>query len=105
MPDFDVFSLLDIRRRNSRSFGKRKNGYLKRKHKNKTFWTLTDLRKILKSGRHQMLRDFFHLVLLPFVNWMKKLINSMIENMTSIIQLFLLDVTLNILFDHTLTRK
>ena len=36
---------------------------------------------------------------------MKKLINSMIVNMTSIIQLFLLDVTLNMLFDHTLIRK
>ena len=47
MPDFDVFSLLDIRRRNRRSRGKRKNGNLKLKHKNKTFWTLTDLRKIL----------------------------------------------------------
>ena len=35
----------------------------------------------------------------------EKLINSMIVNMTSIIQLFLLDVTLNMLFDHTLTRK
>ena len=55
MPDFDVFSLLDIRRRNRRSRGKCKNGYLKRKHKNKTFWTLTDLLKIVKSGRHQML--------------------------------------------------
>ena len=55
MPDFDVFSLLDIRRRNRRSRGKRKNGNLKRKHKNKTFWTHTDLWKILKSGRHQML--------------------------------------------------
>ena len=55
MPDFDVFSLLDIRGRNRRSRGKRKNGNLKRKHKNKTFWTLTDLWKILKSGRHQML--------------------------------------------------
>ena len=43
MPDFDVFSLLDIRRRNRRSRGKRKNGNLKRKHKNKTFWTLSDL--------------------------------------------------------------
>ena len=31
--------------------------------------------------------------------------NSMIENMTSIIQLLFLDVTLNMLFDHTLTRK
>ena len=37
MPDFDVFSLLGIRRRNRRSRGKRKNGNLKRKHKNKTF--------------------------------------------------------------------
>ena len=36
---------------------------------------------------------------------MKKLINSMIVNMTSIIQLFLLDVTLNMLFVHRLTRK
>ena len=85
MPDFDVFSLLDIRMRNRRSRGKRKNGNLKRKHKNKTFWTLTDLWKILKSGRHQLLSKLFHLVLLPFVNWMKKLINSMIENLTSII--------------------
>ena len=55
MSDFDVFSLLDIRRRNRRSRGKLKNGNLKRKHKNKTFWTLTDLWMILKSGRHQML--------------------------------------------------
>ena len=30
-------------------------GNLERKHKNKTFCTLTDLWKILKSGRHQML--------------------------------------------------
>ena len=38
MPDFDVFfSLLDIRKRNRRSRGKRKNGNLKRKHKNETF--------------------------------------------------------------------
>ena len=55
MPDFDIFSLLDIRRRNRRSRGKRKNGNLKRKQKNKTFWTLTELWKILKSGHHQML--------------------------------------------------
>ena len=55
MPDFDVFSLFDIRRRNMRSRGKHKTGYLKRKHKNKTFWTPADLWKILKSGRHQML--------------------------------------------------
>ena len=53
MPDFDVFSLLDIRRHNRRSRGKRKNGNLKRtcKHKNKTFWTksLNMLGKSMKS--------------------------------------------------------
>ena len=56
MPDYDGFiSLLDIRRRNRRSRGKRKNGNLKRKHKNKTFWTGADLCKILKSGSNSML--------------------------------------------------
>ena len=55
MPDFDVLTLLDIRRRNRRSRGERKNCNLKRKNKNKTFLTLTDLWKILKSGCHQML--------------------------------------------------
>ena len=55
MPDFDVFSRLAVRKRNRRSRGKCKNGNLKRKHKSKTFWTLADLCKILKSGLHQML--------------------------------------------------
>ena len=40
---------------NDRSRGKRKNGNLKRKPKNKIVWTLTNLFKILTSGRHQML--------------------------------------------------
>ena len=47
-------SLLYICKRNRRSRGKRKTGNLKRKHKNRTFWTLADLCKIFKSGRHQM---------------------------------------------------
>ena len=55
MPDFDVFSLLAIRRHKRRSRGKRENCNLKSKHKNKTFWTRTDLWKILKSDGHQML--------------------------------------------------
>ena len=33
MPDFDVFSLLDIKKRKRRSHGKRKNGNFKCKHK------------------------------------------------------------------------
>ena len=54
LPDFDVFSLLDIRKRNNRSHGKRKNGNLKRK--NKHVLTLSELSIILKhSGRHMAL--------------------------------------------------
>ena len=48
MPDFDAFSLLDIKKRN-----KRKNGNFKRKHK--TVLSLFDLNILLNSGRHQML--------------------------------------------------
>ena len=32
MPDFDVFSVLECQKRKSRSRGKRKNGYIKRKN-------------------------------------------------------------------------
>ena len=53
MPDFDAFSLLDIKKRNKRSHGKRKNGNFKRKHK--TVLSLFDLNILLNSGRHQML--------------------------------------------------
>ena len=59
MPDFDVLSLLDVRKRNGRSRGKRTNGNLKRKCNNKTVWTLVDLCKILKSGHHQMLSKLY----------------------------------------------
>ena len=31
MPDFDIFSVLDIKKRKSRSHGKRKDGNIKRK--------------------------------------------------------------------------
>ena len=50
MPDFDAFSLLDIKKR---SHGKRKNGNFKRKHKSVLF--LFDLNILLNSGRHEML--------------------------------------------------
>ena len=53
MSDFDAFSLLDIKKRNKRSHGKRKNGNFKRKHK--TVLSLFDLNILLNSGRHQML--------------------------------------------------
>ena len=54
LPDFDVFSLLDIRKRNNRSHGKRKNGNIKRN--NKHVLTLSELFFILKhSGQHMAL--------------------------------------------------
>ena len=53
MPEFDAFSLLDIKKRNKRSHGKRKNGNFKRKHK--TVLSLFDLNILLNSGRYQML--------------------------------------------------
>ena len=53
MPDFDVFSLLDINKRKRRSHGKRKNGNVKRKHK--TILSLSELNILLKFGRHKML--------------------------------------------------
>ena len=53
MPHFDVFSLLDIKKHKRRSNGKLKNGYFKRKHK--TILTLSELNKLLKFGRHNML--------------------------------------------------
>ena len=53
MPDFDAFFILDIKKRNKRSHGKRKNGNFKRKHK--TVLSLFDLNIFLNSGRHQML--------------------------------------------------
>ena len=53
MPDLDAFSLLDIKKRNKRSHGKRKNGNFKRKHK--TVLSLFDLNILCNSGCHQML--------------------------------------------------
>ena len=52
MPDFDAFSLLNIKKSNKRSHGKRKNGNFKRKHK--TVLSLFDLNIFLNSS-HQIL--------------------------------------------------
>ena len=55
MPDFDVFSLVEIRKRKSRSRGIRKNGNSKRK-KRAVKRSLKDLSKVLEDhGRHSML--------------------------------------------------
>ena len=58
MPDFDVFSLLEIRKRKSRSHGIRKKGNGKRKKRavKRLNTSLKDLSKVLEDqGRHSML--------------------------------------------------
>ena len=58
MPDFDVFSLLEIRKRKSRSHGIRKKGNGKRKKRavKRSNTSLKDLFKVLEDhGRHSML--------------------------------------------------
>lgn len=53
-PSIDIFSILSIRKRKSRSHGCRKNHNLKRK--SRKFMTISDLHCIMKrSGRHAML--------------------------------------------------
>ena len=61
------FSLLDIRKRNNQSHGKRKNGNLKRK--NKHVLTLSELSIILKhSGRHMALSRLVTLAISSLLN-------------------------------------
>ena len=58
MPDFDVFSLLDIRKRKSRSHGIKKKGNNKRKKRavKRSNTSLKDLSKVLEDhGRHSLL--------------------------------------------------
>ena len=58
MPDFDVFSLLEIRKHKSRSNGISKKGYGKRKKRavKRSNTSLKDLSKVLEDhGRHSML--------------------------------------------------
>ena len=58
MPDFDAFSLLEIRKRKSRSHGIRKKGNGKRKKRTvkRSNTSLKDLSKVLEDhGRHSML--------------------------------------------------
>ena len=58
MPDFDVFSRLEIRKRKSRSHGRRKKGNGKRKKRavKRSNTSLKDLSKVLEAhGRHSVL--------------------------------------------------
>ena len=57
MPDFDVFSLLEIRKRKPRSHGtKRGNGKRKKRAVKRSNTSFKDLSKVLEDhGRHSML--------------------------------------------------
>ena len=62
MPDFDVFSLLEIRKRKSRSHGIRKkaNGKRKKRAVKSSNTSLKDLSKVLEDhGQHSMLSTYF----------------------------------------------
>ena len=94
------FSLLDIRKRNKRSHGKRRNGNLKRK--NKYVLTLSELSIILKhSGRHMALTCLVTLSISSLRNLDIKAKDSMIELIGFMMQQFLPGVILNMLFGHT----
>ena len=74
---FFFFVLLDIRKHNEGSHGKRKNGNLKRK--NQQVLTLSDLSITFKhSGQHIALSLLLLFLSLHFVIWILRLINSMI---------------------------
>ena len=82
------FSLLDIRKRNNRSHGKRKNGNLKRK--NKHVLTLSKLCIILKhSGRHIALSRLVTLSISSLHNLDIEANNSTIELIDFMMQQFL----------------
>ena len=84
---FDIFSPLDIRKRNKRSHSKRKN---------KHALTLLELSIALNhSGRHMAL---LRLVTLSISSL--RLINSMIELIDFMMQHFLPGVSLNMIFGH-----
>ena len=93
------FSLLDIRKRNNGSHGKRKNGNLNRK--NKLVLTLSELSIILKhSGRHMALSRLVTLSISSLRNLDIEANKFMIELIDFMMQQFLPGVTLNMLFGH-----
>ena len=61
MPDFDVFSLLEIRKRKSRSHGLRKKGNGKRNKPavKRANTLLKDLSKVLKNHDRHSMHSFF----------------------------------------------
>ena len=94
------FSLLNIRKRNNRSHGKRKNGNLK--HKNKHVLTLSELSIILKhSGRHMALSRLVTLSISSLCNLNIEANNFYDRDHRLYDAAILPGVTLNMPFSHT----
>ena len=102
MPDFDVFSLLEFRKRTARSHGIKKNGNGSCKRKSRVQklanCTLRDLATKLLHGRHCILSYLSSLLFQFYVVWILRLINFTIELTDYMMLLYLQGVTLNMLF-------
>ena len=108
MPNFDVFSLLEFRKRTARSHGIKKNGNCKRKSRVQKLanCTLRDLAtKLDVHGRHCMLSYLSSLPISVYVVWILRLINFMIELTDYMMLLYLQGVTLKMLFVQSLIPK
>ena len=82
MPDFDVFSLLEIRKRKRRSHSKRQKGNDKRKRcaAQKSCTSLNNLSsKFTEHGRHAMLSFLSSLPIPVLCSWILRLIGFMIN--------------------------
>ena len=108
MPDFDVFSLLEFRKRTARSHGIKKNGNCKRKSRVQKLanCTLRDIAtKLDVHGRHCMLSYLSSLPISVLRVWILRLINFTIELTDYTMLLYLQGVTLNMLFVQSLIPK
>ena len=101
MPDFDVFCVLECKKRKSRSHGKRKNGNIKRKicTEKRLNTSLKDLSLALTNhGRHGLFSFLSSLPISVLRNLELRLINFMIEQTNYIKQHSLQGVMFNISF-------
>ena len=105
MPDFDVFSLLEFRKRTARSHGIKKNGNCKRKSRVQKLanCTLRDLAaKLDVHGRHYMLSYLSSLPISVYIVWILRLTVELTDYM---MLLYLQSVILNMLFVQSLIPK
>ena len=105
MPDFDVFSLLEFRKRTAKSHGNKKNGNCKRKSRvqKSTYCTLRDLdAKLDVHGRHCMLSYLSSLPITVLRSLDTEANKLMIELTDYMMLLYLQGVILNMLLVQSL---